>query len=592
MVQYKWVALSNTSLGVIMSSINGTITLISLPAIFRGININPFNSFQYLLWVLFGYNVVTATLLVTFGRLSDMFGRVRLYNMGFAVFTAGSILLSLTPNSGHIGALEIVVFRIIQGVGGAFLFSNSAAIITDAFPGEERGKALGINQISALTGSFIGLVLGGILAQYNWRYVFLVSVPFGLFGTVWSYTKLRELGKISRSQSIDWGGNITFGAGLTIVLVGITYGLLPYGSSPTGWGNPWVIAAMVVGVALLAAFPFIEMRVKYPMFRLSLFRIRMFTAANFAGLLGAIGRGGVMLMLIILLQGIWLPLHGYSYSSTPFWAGVYMVPLSLGFIVMGPLSGWLSDRYGARGLATLGMLITAAGFLLLARLPYDFSYPIFALIIFFMGVGNGMFAAPNTASIMNSLPLEHRGAGSGMRATLQNTGQTISLGIFFTIVILGLTTTLPGALYSSLVKAGVPTQIAQQFSNIPPTGALFAAFLGYDPVRSILSSVPSNLATSIPPQAISVLEAKTWFPSTIAPPFVSSLHVTFYVGAALSILAAVSSALRGQRTQITQKVGEAVETQGRKIVQPGEAVHAGSNGNANSKVKQRDGENG
>ncbi|MEM0270972.1 MAG: MFS transporter [Thermoprotei archaeon] len=592
MVQYKWVALSNTSLGVIMSSINGTITLISLPAIFRGININPFNSFQYLLWVLFGYNVVTATLLVTFGRLSDMFGRVRLYNMGFAVFTAGSILLSLTPNSGHIGALEIVVFRIIQGVGGAFLFSNSAAIITDAFPGEERGKALGINQISALTGSFIGLVLGGILAQYNWRYVFLVSVPFGLFGTVWSYTKLRELGKISRSQSIDWGGNITFGAGLTIVLVGITYGLLPYGSSPTGWGNPWVIAAMVVGVALLAAFPFIEMRVKYPMFRLSLFRIRMFTAANFAGLLGAIGRGGVMLMLIILLQGIWLPLHGYSYSSTPFWAGVYMVPLSLGFIVMGPLSGWLSDRYGARGLATLGMLITAAGFLLLARLPYDFSYPIFALIIFFMGVGNGMFAAPNTASIMNSLPLEHRGAGSGMRATLQNTGQTISLGIFFTIVILGLTTTLPGALYSSLVKAGVPTQIAQQFSNIPPTGALFAAFLGYDPVRSILSSVPSNLATSIPPQAISVLESKTWFPSTIAPPFVSSLHVTFYVGAALSILAAVSSALRGQRTQITQKVGEAVETQGRKIVQPGEAVHAGSNGNANSKVKQRDGENG
>ncbi|MEM0120983.1 MAG: MFS transporter [Thermoprotei archaeon] len=592
MVQYKWVALSNTSLGVIMSSINGTITLISLPAIFRGININPFNSFQYLLWVLFGYNVVTATLLVTFGRLSDMFGRVRLYNMGFAVFTAGSILLSLTPNSGHIGALEIVVFRIIQGVGGAFLFSNRAAILTDAVPGEERGKALGINQISALTGSFIGLVLGGILAQYNWRYVFLVSVPFGLFGTVWSYTKLRELGKISRSQSIDWGGNITFGAGLTIVLVGITYGLLPYGSSPTGWGNPWVIAAMVVGVALLAAFPFIEMRVKYPMFRLSLFRIRMFTAANFAGLLGAIGRGGVMLMLIILLQGIWLPLHGYSYSSTPFWAGVYMVPLSLGFIVMGPLSGWLSDRYGARGLATLGMLITAAGFLLLARLPYDFSYPIFALIIFFMGVGNGMFAAPNTASIMNSLPLEHRGAGSGMRATLQNTGQTISLGIFFTIVILGLTTTLPGALYSSLVKAGVPTQIAQQFSNIPPTGALFAAFLGYDPVRSILSSVPSNLATSIPPQAISVLEAKTWFPSTIAPPFVSSLHVTFYVGAALSILAAVSSALRGQRTQITQKVGEAVETQGRKIVQPGEAVHAGSNGNANSKVKQRDGENG
>ncbi len=571
-----------------MSSINGTITLISLPAIFRGININPLTSFQYLLWVLFGYNVVTATLLVTFGRLSDMFGRVRLYNLGFAVFTAGSILLSLTPSRGDAGALEIVVFRIIQGIGGAFLFSNSAAILTDAFPTEERGKALGINQISALTGSFVGLVLGGILAQYDWRYVFLVSVPFGLFGTVWSYTKLREMGKISRNQGIDWAGNITFGAGLTIILVGVTYGLLPYGSSATGWGDPWVIAAMVSGLALLAAFPFVETRVKYPMFRLHLFRIRMFTAANFAGLLGSIGRGGVMLMLIILLQGIWLPLHGFSYQSTPFWAGVYMIPLSLGFIVMGPLSGWLSDRYGARLLATLGMVITAIGFLLLAGLPYDFSYPLFALIIFMMGIGNGMFAAPNTASIMNSLPPEHRGAGSGMRATLQNTGQTVSLGIFFTIVILGLTKTLPSALYTSLVGAGVPAQLAQQASSIPPTGALFAAFLGYDPVRSILSSLPPTVAASIPPQAISVIEAKSWFPSTIAPPFITSLHVTFYIGAALSVFAALSSALRGPRTQAPQKVGATAESLKGKRGEHEASTYNEKNGNANNGVRQRD----
>jgi len=586
MVEYKWIALSNTSLGVIMSSINGTITLISLPAIFRGIGINPLTSFQYLLWVLFGYNVVTATLLVTFGRLSDMFGRVRLYNMGFAVFTAGSILLSLTPNSGDLGALEIVVFRIIQGVGGAFLFSNSAAILTDAFPTEERGKALGINQISALTGSFVGLVLGGVLAQYDWRYVFLVSVPFGLFGTVWSYTKLRELGRITKNQGIDWAGNITFGAGLTIILIGVTYGLLPYGSSATGWGNPWVIAAMVSGLALLAAFPFIETKVKYPMFRLHLFRIRMFTAANFAGLLGSIGRGGVMLMLIILLQGIWLPLHGFSYESTPFWAGIYMIPLSLGFIVMGPLSGWLSDKYGARLLATLGMVITALGFLLLAGLPYDFSYPSFALIIFLMGVGNGMFAAPNTASIMNSLPPEHRGAGSGMRATLQNTGQTVSLGIFFTIVILGLTKTLPSALYSSLVGAGVPAQVAQRVSNIPPTGALFSAFLGYDPVKSILSNVPSTLAASIPPQAISAIEAKTWFPTTIAPPFISSLHLTFYIGVALSLFAALSSALRGPKTQAAQKLG-AVEAGGKREISRA-SINLEEGGNANNSVRQGD----
>jgi MFS family permease len=558
MVQYKWIALSNTSLGVIMSSINGTITLISLPAIFRGIGINPLDSFQYLLWVLFGYNVVTATLLVTFGRLSDLYGRVRLYNMGFAVFTAGSILLFLTPSHGDLGALEIIVFRVIQGVGGAFLFSNSAAILTDAFPLNERGKALGINQISALTGSFVGLVLGGVLAQFNWRYVFLVSVPFGVFGTAWSYTKLKELGTISRREGIDWPGNITFGAGLTIILVGVTYGLLPYGSSATGWSDPWVIAAMASGLGLLAVFPYIETKVRYPMFRLRLFRNRMFTAANMAGLLGSIGRGGVMLMLIILLQGIWLPLHGYSYASTPFWAGIYMIPLSLGFIVMGPLSGWLSDRYGARLLATLGMAITAAGFLMLAELPYDFNYTLFALIIFMMGIGNGMFAAPNTASIMNSLPPEHRGAGSGMRSTLQNTGQTISLGIFFTIVIFGLTNTLPAALYSSLVGAGVPTALAKSVSSIPPTGALFAAFLGYDPVDTILGGLPPQVSSSIPPQAISTIEAKTWFPNTIAPPFMSSLHLTFYVGATLSVLAAVASALRGPRQTVTQKVSATV----------------------------------
>jgi len=554
MVQYKWIALSNTSLGVIMSSINGTITLISLPAIFRGIDINPLTSFQYLLWVLFGYNVVTATLLVTFGRLSDMFGRVRLYNLGFAVFTVGSILLSLTPSKGDAGALEIVVFRIIQGVGGAFLFSNSAAILTDAFPAQERGKALGINQISALSGSFVGLVLGGLLAQYNWRYVFLVSVPFGVFGTVWSYTKLRELGVISRHQKIDWAGNITFGAGLTLILIGVTYGLLPYGASAMGWSNPWVIAALTVGVGLLSVFPYIETKVEHPMFRLKLFRIRMFTAANLAGLLGSIGRGGVMLMLIILLQGIWLPLHGYSYAATPFWAGIYMIPMSLGFIVMGPISGWLSDRYGARLLATLGMVITAAAFLILARFPYDFSYPAFAVTIFVMGIGNGMFAAPNTASIMNSLPPEHRGAGSGMRSTLQNTGQTISLGIFFTIVLLGLTSTLLTALYTSLVEAGIPTQLAQHVSNIPPTGALFAAFLGYDPVKSILSSLPQGVAASIPQQAIATIEAKNWFPTTIANPFMESLHASFYIGAALSLIAAVSSALRGPKVALDQKV--------------------------------------
>lgn len=547
MVEYKWVALSNTTLGVLMASVNGTITLISLPAIFNGININPLTSFQYLLWILFGYSVVTATLLVSFGRLSDMYGRVRLYNLGFAIFTVGSILLYLTPNAGDAGALELVFFRIVQGIGGAFLFANSAAIITDAFPHNERGKALGINQVAALAGSLLGLTAGGILVTLNWRYVFLVSVPIGMAGTAWSYLKLKELGTIRKNQRLDILGNATFGVGLTVILIAVTYGLIPYGSSQMGWSDPWVIAGLVGGVALLVAFPFIETRVADPMFRLDLFRNRMFSAANLAGVLGAVGRGGVMIMLIILLQGIWLPLHGYSYASTPFWSGIFMLPMMAGFIVMGPLSGYLSDRYGARGFSTLGMAITGSTFVALSFLPYNFDYLPFAIILFVMGLGSGMFASPNTASIMNSVPSEHRGAASGMRATLQNTGSTVSQALFFTIIISALSSNLPGALATALTNAGAP-QLVKAFNNIPPTGALFAAFLGYNPIGSILSSPQlAAVVKTIPQNALGVLEGNTFFPNAIAPAFMSALQLSFYIGAALSFAAAVASLLRGQR---------------------------------------------
>ncbi len=550
MVEYKWVALSNTTLGVLMATINGSITLISLPAIFRGINIDPLTSFQYLLWILFGYSIVTASLLVMFGRISDMYGRVKLYNMGFLIFTAGSILLYFTPSGGDLGALEIIFFRIVQGLGAAFLFANSAAIITDAFPFNERGKALGINQVAAMIGSIAGLILGGILAAFDWRYVFLVSVPVGIFGTIWSYRKLRELAAIRKNQKLDLLGNALWGTGLTVILLGVTYGLIPYGGSTMGWGNPWVITALIFGVALLVAFPFVEARVKDPMFRLGLFRNRMFSAANFAGMLAAIGRGGVMIMLIILLQGIWLPLHGYSYESTPFWSGIYMLPLLAGFVVMGPLSGWLSDRYGARGLSTLGMLITAVTFFALAALPYNFDYLPFGVILFVQGIGGGMFASPNTASIMNSVPGEHRGAASGMRATLQNTATTVSQALFFTIVIFTLANNLPSAFSAAFTSAGVP-QLGSVFAQTPPTGALFAAFLGYNPVGSIVSQLLLNqstasLVSSIPPQTLSYLTGNTFFPTAIAPPFMGALSFAFYVGLGLSVAAAVSSLFRGR----------------------------------------------
>jgi EmrB/QacA subfamily drug resistance transporter len=546
MVQYKWVALSNTTLGTLMASIDITIVLIAMPAIFRGINIDPFSSFQYLLWVMFGYSIVTATLLVTFGRLSDIFGRVKLYNLGFAIFTVGSILLFLTPSTGDAGAIELIVFRIIQGVGAAFLFSNSAAIITDAFPENERGKALGINQIAFLAGSLIGLVLGGVLAVFDWRLVFLVSVPVGIVGTVWSYWKLKEQNIVKRKQKLDLWGNVTFGVGLTLILLGITYGLVPYGASPMGWTNPWVIVPLVIGCAFMVVFPFVEKRAPDPMFRLELFKIRMFSTGNIATFLSAIARGGIMIMLVVLLQGIWLPLHGYSYESAPFWAGIFMIPMTIGVALTGPLSGWLSDKHGARLLATSGMIITGITFLLFTLLPANFDYLPFAVILLVMGIGNGIFMSPNMASIMNSVPAEHRGAASGMRSTLQNCGQTISQALFFSIIIVSLNTSLPAALASAATTAGAPAAFAATLSTTPASGALFAAFLGYNPIATMLQGLGS-LGASLPSTALSTLTGQTFFPNAISTPFMGALTIAFYIAAIMCFLAAVFSSLRGPK---------------------------------------------
>jgi EmrB/QacA subfamily drug resistance transporter len=563
MVQYKWVALSNTTLGMLMASIDMTIVLIAMPSIFRGIQIDPFTSFQYLLWIMFGYSIVTATLLVTFGRLSDIYGRVKLYNLGFAIFTVGSILLFLTPNTGDAGAIELIVFRIVQGVGAAFLFSNSGAIITDAFPENERGKALGINQLAFLAGSLIGLVLGGVLAVYDWRLVFLVSVPVGIIGTAWSYWKLKEQHVAKRKQKMDVWGNITFGVGLTLILLGITYGLTPYGTSPMGWGNPWVVASLFSGAILLLAFPFIEKRVSDPLFNLDLFKNRMFATANIATFLSSISRGGVMVMLVVLLQGIWLPLHGYSYDSAPFWAGIFMLPMSIGIALTGPLSGWLSDKHGARVLATAGMIITGIAFLIFTLLPANFEYLPFAIVLLVMGLGNGIFMSPNMASVMNSVPAEHRGAASGMRSTLQNCGQTISQAIFFAIIIISLNTTLPAALANSVASTGVPSQIASAFSHTPASGALFAAFLGYNPIGTLLQSMGS-ITAGLPQNTLNILTSQTFFPNAIAKPFMTALTTAFIIAAILCFIAAVFSALRGEKyvyeektKQILRKINDA-----------------------------------
>lgn len=543
---YKWVALSVVVISSLMGSINMSIVLISLPAIFNGIHINPLTSFQYLLWILMGYGLVTATLLLSFGRLSDMYGRVKMFRLGFLIFTLGSILLYLTPSTGDAGAIEIIAFRVIQAVGSALFMANSAAILTDAFSPNERGKALGLNMVAFTTGQFIGLILGGVLAYFDWRFVFLVSVPFGLLGTIWSYLKLEETSIPVPDTKIDIWGNLTFVVSITLLLLGVTYGLMPYGNDPMGWSNPWVIASMVIGVVLLLLFLFIESRVESPMFRLDLFKIRMFSYANVASLLSALSRGGMMFMLILLLQGVWLPLHGYSYESTPFWAGVYMLPLTAGIAIMGPISGSLSDKYGPRWIATIGMVISAISFLILAVLPYNFSYWELGLTIFMMGIGGGMFGSPNTASIMNSVPPHERGVASGMMYTIVNTAFTTSMAIFFTIVIVGITQQFPEAITASLTSIGV-SQLAPSMSSIPPTGALFSAFLGYNPVEAMLSALPPALVATIPSSTLTTLTGTTWFPSTFAVAFMPSLQTSFFIGALLCAIAAVLSALRGER---------------------------------------------
>jgi len=552
--RYKWIALTNTTMGMLMATIDGSIVLIALPDIFRGIKLNPLlpgNSF-YLLWTILGFLVVTSVLVVSLGRLGDMYGRTKMYNLGFALFTFFSLLLTVTWMTGTHGAIWIIVMRVFQGVGGAMVFANSSAILTDAFPAHQRGMALGINGIAGTSGTFIGLILGGVLAPINWRLIFLVSVPIGLFCTVWAYTKLHDLTPPHRT-SIDWAGNITFALGLILVMVGITYGIEPYGHHTMGWMSPKVIAELGTGVALLIVFSIIERRVPEPMFRLQLFRIRAFTAGTLASFLSAVGRGGLMFVLIIWLQGIWLPLHGYDFARTPLYAGIYMLPLTVGFLTAGPVSGILSDRYGARPFATGGMVACALSFFLLERLPVDFGYWTFAPLLLLLGLSNGLFLSPNRAGVMNSLPAEHRGAGSGMTNTFQNSAQVLSIGIFFSLMIIGLSGVLPTSMYNGLVHEGVSPQVASRVAHLPPVSTLFAALLGYNPVAHLLG--PSVLA-HLSAGHRAVLEGRSFFPHLISAPFHRGLHTAFDFAIGACLLAAAASWIRGGRyIYVDQRTG-------------------------------------
>jgi MFS family permease len=542
---YKWIVLSNTTLGVLMVMINQSIVLISLPDIFHGINLNPLGpgNTSYLLWMFMGFLVVSAVLVTSFGRLGDMYGRVRMYNMGFAVFSIASIFLAVTYMHGPAAALWLILWRVVQGIGGAFLFANSTAILTDVFPANKRGMAIGLNSIAAVSGSFIGLILGGLLGPINWHLVFLVSVPFGVFGTVWAYFMLHDTG-VRKHAKMDWWGNLLFAAGLISILVGITYGLQPYGTSAMGWGNPMVLAELIGGLVALIVFVFVEMKVAEPLFRISLFKIRAFTFGNLASLLTAMSRGGMQFMLIIWLQGIWLPLHGYSYSQTPLWAGIYLVPMTLAVLVSAPLAGLLSDRMGAKLFTVGGPLLSAVSFLVLIYLPVNFSYWSFALLIALNGFGAGLFSAPNRAEMMNAVPADSRGAASGMIATFMNAASVLSIGVFFSLMVAGLSSHLPHALLSGLTAQGVPAKSAAQIAGLPPIGVLFASFLGYNPMQELLGHVLSHMS----PAHAAFLTGRQFFPDLISGPFHDGLGVAFGFALAACVLGAIFSALTGRPT--------------------------------------------
>jgi MFS family permease len=517
--------------------------LISLPAIFKGLGLDPLapQNISYLLWMLMGFLLVTAVLVVTFGRLGDQYGRARLFNLGFLIFAVGSIGCALVPNGGSAGALEIIVLRLVQGVGGAMVMANSTAIITDAFPPDRRGFALGVNQVSALAGSFFGLVIGGVLSEWHWRAVFWVSVPVGVWGTWMGYRTLHDKPRDrSRRVVIDWWGNVTFGIGLIAVLVAITYGLQPYGGHTMGWTSPKVLAGMIGGAALLVAFGVIETRVADPMIDLRLFRIRAFAAGQAVNLLAAMSRGGLQFMLIIWLQGIWLPLHGYRFEDTPLWAGIYMLPLTVGFLLAGPASGAVSDRFGARAFATGGLLLTAATFAGLIALPANFDYRLFAALLALNGIGMGLMAAPNSAAIMNAVPASARGAASGIRATGMNAGMVLSMGGFFTLMAIGLASRLPQALSSGLTAQGVDPAAAHAASQASPVGLLFAAFLGDNPIRELVPHPGAGAHTG-------TIFGSEFFPHLISDPFRHGLLIAFGASIVMLLLAAGASLMRGER---------------------------------------------
>jgi EmrB/QacA subfamily drug resistance transporter len=460
-LQYKYVVLTNTTVGAFMAVLDSNIVLIALPTISSDLRASPFES----IWIIMGYILVNASLVLTFGRLSDIFGRVKLYNLGFAIFTVGSGLCSIAPSG-----LTLVVFRLVQGCGGALIFANAAALLTDAFPPTERGRALGLNQVAGTFGSVLGLALGGILAGsfLGWRSIFWINLPAGTFATLWAFFKLKETSQPRRGEKLDPVGNVLFAVGLATFLFGLMFGAI------SGW-SPLPLGAMAAGVLCIVGFAVAERKVKFPLMDLSLFRIRAFASGMAANLLASMARGGLSLVLVFYFQGVLL--------LSAFTAGLQLIPFSVAFVTLGPLSGYLSDRFGSRGLATGGVLVVSAALFWFGLFPFGTFYQMLPPMIL-AGAGGGMFVAPNIASIMNATPAPRRGVASGMSSTLVNTGFLLSLGIAFVVMASSVPSSVLQQIFSGTAVSISPLQL-QHF-----VGSLHGLFLLLGFI-SLFSAVPT-----------------------------------------------------------------------------------------------------
>jgi EmrB/QacA subfamily drug resistance transporter len=469
-MRYKYVVLTNTTIGSFMSQLDSNIVFISLPTIIRQL---PGTTTFDALWVVMGYILVMSVFLLTFGRLADIFGRIRLYNLGFAIFTIGSGLCSISPNGTF-----LVLFRLVQGVGGALIFSNNAAILTDAFPPTERGRAIGINTVLGVAGSVVGLVAGGVLTVFlGWRSIFWINLFPGIFATVWAYSRLKELSSPHRER-LDLIGNSTFALGLSLFLLGLTLGAI------SGY-TTYDLALMIGGLVMIGLFVYVETKVRVPMMDLSLFKIRAFSAGMLSNLLASIARGAVLLLLVFYFQGALL-LDALT-------AGILIIPFSLAFVSLGPLSGYLSDKAGprifavsGRAFSTGGLILSALAFAWFSILPGNVPYSIFVLPMIIAGVGAGMFVAPNISSIMNASPVDRRGIASGMSSTMITTGFLLSLGIAFVI----LASSMPLSALQALF-AGLPISAGQVNVNVF-IGAMHQCFILMS-VVSLIGAVPAWL---------------------------------------------------------------------------------------------------